>query len=125
MSSSVVDLAANVATGGVYGIGKAGVGLATGGSLKSALPAIGGLGPGGVAAQTAIGAATATPGGPPQAGAGPTPPSLSDAAKQAALDEQKRQQATGPSDITNIGGAIGILTDPAAKYQKSQLLGGA
>lgn len=63
------------------------------------------------------------PAAPP--GAQPTPPTLTDAAKQAALDEQKRAGQTGPDPLTNIGGAQGILTDPSAKYQKAQLLGGA
>jgi len=65
------------------------------------------------------------PGGPPAAAVPPTAPNLSDAAKQAAIDEQKRAAMTGPSDITNIKGAQGILTDPNAKYVTGKLLGGA
>lgn len=91
--------------------------------------AIGGGGPVGLA--MGKGATTDSPfglGGTPKApgaGPGPTPPTITDAAKQALLDEQKRAAATGPSDITNIGGPQGILTDPNAKYVKGQLLGGA
>jgi len=67
----------------------------------------------------------AKPGSAPAAAAGPQAPSLSDAAKIEALNEQKRASMTGPSDTTNVGGAKGILTDPKAKYVTGKLLGGA
>jgi hypothetical protein len=50
---------------------------------------------------------------------------MSDAAKQAAIDEQKRASMTGPDSTTNINGAKGILTDPKARYVTGRLLGGA
>jgi hypothetical protein len=84
-----------------------------------------------VGSSAGAGAAAATAllsqkmGGPPAAGSGPVAPTLDDAAKQAALDEQKRAAGMSPSPITNINGARGILTDPNAKYVKGQLLGGA
>ena len=131
MGGSVGRIVAGVASGGLSeAVGQSSklAQKVTGVTLPGPLNAIAGAGT--LAGTTeAIGKTTGVLGGgslnAPAATKGPIAPSLSDAAKQAQLDEAKRASMTGPSDITNIGGARGILTDPNAKYVTGKLLGGA
>ena len=58
----------------------------------------------------------------PAAIAPPAPPDPEVAIKQSQLDSQKAD-ARRSTDMTNIGGAKGILTDPNATYGKKTLLG--